>query len=65
MIAPAEVEMSRETFMRVAHAMFADADDETLETLYPMVRDLRALAAHVSQIAMNPDNPLSETARGE
>lgn len=64
MIAPAEVDLSYEEFLRVARAMF-DADDTTLERLYPMVRDLRALAARVSRIALDADAPLSETATGE
>ena len=64
MIPPAEIEMSYDDFLRVARAMF-DAADETLEQLYPMVRDLRALAARASQVAMNEATPLSETATGE
>lgn len=63
MIPPAEVEMTRDDFERVARAMF-DADDATLEALYPMVRDLRALAARVSGFTLN-DGPLSETATGQ
>lgn len=63
MITPAEVELTYDEFLRVARAMF-DADDATLDALYPMVRDLRALAARVSGIAMNAA-PLSETATGE
>jgi hypothetical protein len=63
-IPPAEVEMSRAGFLRVARSMF-DADAETFEQLYPMVRDLRGMAARVSQIAMNDDALLSETATGE
>ena len=63
-IAPAEVELSLEDFLRIARAMF-EATDDTLVQLYPMVHDLRALAAHVSQVAMNEPEPLSETATGE
>lgn len=63
---PAEIELTFEQFIAYARQMFPDADDSTLEALYPMVRDLRNLAARVSRIAMAGDaHPLSETASGD
>ena len=63
-MSPAEVELTRQEFLHVARAMF-DADDETLKQLYPMVQDLRGLAAHISRIVLaGEETPLSETATG-
>jgi hypothetical protein len=63
---PAEIELTYEQFMAYARQMFPDANDATLEALYPMVRDLRSLADRVSRIAMAGDaHTLSETASGD
>jgi hypothetical protein len=63
---PAEIELSYEQFLNYARQMFPDADDATLEALYPMVKDLRTLAKRVSKIALAGDaHKLSETASGE
>lgn len=63
MIPTASVPIPEEAFQRIASQMFADADDETLLQLYPMVNDLRELARIVSEIVLN-DTPLSKTATG-
>ncbi|MBK9123602.1 MAG: hypothetical protein IPM16_10865 [Chloroflexi bacterium] len=64
MTSPAAVPLSEDDFITVARALFPDADDETLAQLYPMVSDLRELAALVSQRVLS-GAPLSETATGE
>lgn len=64
MMPQAHIPVSKEEFRRLASRMFPDADDETLEQLYPMVNDLRELAHHISEIVLN-DIPLSDTATGE
>lgn len=63
MISPADVEISEAEFRQIALQIF-DADDETLERLYPMVCDLREMAAAISTIVME-NKALSETATGE
>lgn len=64
MMSPAAVPITEEEFRALAHQLFPDADDETLARLYPMMSDLRELAALVSQRVLTAV-PLSETATGE
>jgi hypothetical protein len=63
---PAEIEDNYEAFAAYAHRLFPQADNLTLEALYPMVMSLRGLAARTSINLRDFDtDTLSETATGE
>jgi hypothetical protein len=63
-ISPSAIPLSEDEFRTLARQLFEDIDDETLARLYPMVLDLRELAARISERVVE-DTPLSETATGD
>lgn len=64
MPSPSSIPMSESEFRQLVAQLFPDADDDILAKLYPMVNDLRELAARISACVI--DNlPLSETGTGE
>lgn len=65
MIPTAAVPLTEDEFRQAAMHMFPTAADATLVHLYPMVIDLREMAAVISALAMDPSLPLSETASRE